>query len=214
MNNIKKDIRICDNCGKLYEVSEKHKKFPKRFCCYRCYEKWTTFNKKPNCKCVVCGKPMYMKQTRLDRLKNHKITCSNKCSNILRSDWMKGENNHQFGLRGELNSSYKNYDSLLVSNYVMTPNKLGKRKLKHRKLIEDNWERYDEKYFSIDETGARILKDEYIVHHINGIKSDNRLENLQIMTRAEHSKFHSKIDYHSRTIDSLGRFMKKSGVDK
>lgn len=30
----------------------------------------------------------------------------------------------------------------------------------------------------------------YVLHHINGNRSDNRLENLQLMTRSEHAKLH------------------------
>lgn len=37
--------------------------------------------------------------------------------------------------------------------------------------------------------GRRIIKGE-VVHHINEIKSDNRIENLQLMTKAEHMSHH------------------------
>lgn len=37
---------------------------------------------------------------------------------------------------------------------------------------------------------GRHLKDDEVVHHINGVRNDNRKENLKLMTFSEHARHH------------------------
>ena len=53
--------------------------------------------------------------------------------------------------------------------------------------------------------GRRITASES-VHHIDHDRTNNSLENLELMERGAHSRHHRELDTHLRVRDGLGRF--------
>lgn len=79
--------------------------------------------------------------------------------------------------RGEKSPTWKGGKTRSRKGYVVLRND-GDVIFEHRAIMEAHI--------------GRKLTDDEVVHHINGDKTDNRLENLQLMTRGEHSTMHNK----------------------
>lgn len=79
--------------------------------------------------------------------------------------------------RGEKSPTWQGGKTHSTKGYVVLSNN-GNVIFEHRAVMETHL--------------GRKLTDDEVVHHINGDKTDNRLENLQLMTRGEHSTMHNK----------------------
>lgn len=115
-------------------------------------------------KCVVCGKLLIGKQ---------KKCCSRSCAGKLGNSQYKGENAKNWkGGRVKHSDGYirifKPDHPYACYGYV----------LEHRLVIEEHL--------------GRCLIPGEIVHHINGIKDDNRIENLELLPdQSSHSRLHN-----------------------
>lgn len=147
-----------------------------------------------NVKCPICGKEFHLKPYSLKKSETH--YCSKECQNIAKKEYMKGKGNHQYGLKGKLNATYICGKKMSRYGYVLvlsTGHPFGQDRsdyvFEHR-LVAEKYLLNDENSVLID--GKKYLKPEYVVHHKNGIKTDNRPENLEVMLRSKHSSYHCK----------------------
>ena len=102
------------------------------------------------------------------------INCQN-CGNYIRNQPSRPRKycNHSCAMKGN-KYAYKN--SSWIDEGYRNIWKNGKNVKEHRMIMEQH-------------LGREITKDE-VVHHKNRIKTDNRIENLMVMTNSEHVKYH------------------------
>lgn len=160
-----------------------------------------------NCICPICGKKFHLKQSLVDKCKSN--CCSRSCSAELKKINMSGAGNHQFGLKGRLNSSWKSDEKISHYGYRLI------RDLDHPFANSDGFvfehrlvaEKYLlNKYNSVEINGKTYLRNDYDVHHKDFNRLNNSVENLLVMTKAEHKSLHNKLSPRARD-KTTGRFI-------
>jgi hypothetical protein len=188
----------CNCCKSEYEVDHWRKETSK-YCSRKCSDK--VKKGKNNVKCTFCKKEFHMKKFQIERYSRTRgIYCSKEYQYKDLKEKMSGELNHQFGLKGQLNSSFKGIEITKKNNNVMdirvyNPTHpfcdLDGRVLKHRLIVEEKYKLFDKKCF-IRINNLYFLKKEYDVHHIDGNHNNNNFSNLLPVTKSEHTKIHNK----------------------
>ena len=131
------------------------------------------FNNGIEC-CPMCGTTKDLVTYQYAKYKGYCHTCVNK--------WLKDGRKY----KGNYISKKLNEDGYVV---------LRGKPLRRRKNYKDGI--LEHIYVYEQYLGYEINTSIYVVHHKNGIKTDNRLENLQMLTKSEHAKIHSDTKMYS-----------------
>jgi hypothetical protein len=144
--------------------------------------------------CIVCGKSFLNRWYEKEIKKGNAKFCSKKCQSLHYSQ------NHRKGdyciceqcgrIRYYSPSTIKRTKRVGICGNCRKKEKTMStdgyweiRVPEHKHKIKEH------RYFMEKKIGRKLLSTE-LVHHINGKKLDNRIENLEIMSRAEHNILH------------------------
>lgn len=188
--------RTCDWCGKEFDCQRFRTEKGRNhlFCSIKCKAEFDRAQTPLNCTCSVCGKKYHMKQSHIDKYGSK--YCSIECHKKAKEQYMKGELNHQYGLKGDKNASWKSDERISYYGYKLI------RQLDHpfancdgfvfeHRLVAEKYLLNDENCVIID--GIKYLSPDFIVHHIDFDRLNNSKDNLIVMSESEHAKIHRKL---------------------
>jgi len=117
--------------------------------------------------CATCSKEVQIPKWRLNRIKSGRVYCNTKCQHKGLSLFNSMENNSR-------------YVGVYISEgYKMIKIAPGKFRAEHVLVMEKHL--------------GRKLKSNEVVHHKDEDRLNNSIDNLQVMTRAEHARHHGLI---------------------
>lgn len=170
------------------QSSQNRKKvYPQHRKSFSPYRNW------PSAKCPGCGRRVWRPPSllRINRF------CSGSCASIRRNKILKdggwkcpkrsASTRRRMSLaqkkcsvmRGKCFEKHPGWKGGMYINsdgYILRYMGKGFYKMEHRLVIEASL--------------SRPLKEDEVVHHKNGVRSDNRLKNLELMMRGQHSRHH------------------------
>ncbi|MCK5015924.1 MAG: dUTP diphosphatase [Candidatus Peribacteraceae bacterium] len=173
----------------------------------------------PNTSCDVCSSMFYKRPLALARDKTH--CCSHACQNKLRKERMDGAGNHQFGLKGSLNESFKGDWRVSSYGYILV------RALSHPLKMYDDYifahRLVYEEYLIENDSGSDLLitvdgrvclTPDVVIHHIDENRVNNAISNLEAVKLGDHSYSHSLDNIIERNTDGTFRTVSKPKATK
>ena len=202
-NRIEKECVICGNKFWICKSREKHH----TVCSLEC-KSIKNKNTHVIVKCGFCDKEIEIPQSRAKE-KNRNIYCSKECSNKKKNFRKHNVEKQYIKICNNCGIKYKSFRKSTKTGYNFCSQKCSIEFLRGKKHPEWNGgktknaqgyiviyldsKKYKPKHRLVMEKYlGRELKSSEIVHHINNIKTDNRIENLQLMSKAEHDRISLK----------------------